>query len=205
MRTNSVPSFEITGGILAGGRGVRLGGVDKAWLEVAGVPLIERVLTALRAQMDQVLINANREPERYARFDRPVVADALADFAGPLAGISAVLDAARTDWVLCVPVDAARLPPDLAQRMCAALRQNGARAAFACNADGTVPVCCLLSRALRDDLRAALAAGERSVRHWLAGQAACEVDFSEWPTAYWSLNTPDDLKRVEARLRSDAA
>jgi molybdopterin-guanine dinucleotide biosynthesis protein A len=195
-----VPDVPLTGGILAGGLGTRLGNIDKGWIEVGGQPLIERVLQRLQPQVDRVVINANRHAGDYARFGWPVVADAMPDFPGPLAGIAAILDTARTDWVLCVPVDAALLPTDLAPRLCEALRQNDSPAAYVCTADGPVPVCCLLSTILRSDLQARLAAGERSVQSWLARSGAVEVSFGDWPREYWSLNTPQERRAVESLL-----
>lgn len=204
MRTNAVPGFTLTGGVLAGGLGSRLGGVDKGWLEVGGRALIERVLERLQPQVDGgIVINANRRAADYARCGWPVVADAMADFPGPLAGIDALLAAARTEWVLCVPVDAARLPADLAQRLCAAVRQNGSRAAFVSTAEGPIPVCCLLSHTVHDDLRAQLAAGERRVQQWLAGIGAVAVPYNDWPREYWSVNTPEELQALAARLAGE--
>lgn len=199
-RTNSVLDAQLTGCVLAGGLGTRLGGVDKGWVEVAGHPLIQHVMNQLKPQVNTGLINANRGIDEYARLGWPVVADLLSDFAGPLAGISAGLDSARTDWVLFVPVDAARLPHDLARRLCAAVEQNGSSAAFVCTSDGPMPVCCLVSRALRDELRLQLAAGERSVIAWLRQHDAATVLYDEWPREYWSVNTPEERVRLEAML-----
>lgn len=199
-RTNSVPDFSLTGCVLAGGLGTRLGGVDKGWVEIGGVPLIQRVLERLQPQVNAGLINANRGIDEYAQLGWPVIADLVSDFAGPLAGISAALDAARTDWVLFVPVDAARLPNDLALRLCAAVKQNGSPAAYVCTSDGPMPVCCLVSRALRDDLRQRIADGERSVIAWLHLHQATSVSYDEWPREYWSVNTPEERQRLEALL-----
>ncbi len=201
-RTNSVPDFELTACVLAGGLGTRLGGVDKGWVEIAGTPLIQHVMERLQSQVNVGLINANRGINEYAQLGWPVVADLVSDFAGPLAGISAGLDAARTDWVLFVPVDAARLPDDLALRLCAAVKQNGSSAAFVCTHDGPMPVCCLISRSLRDDLRQALADGERSVIAWLRQHQAATVNYDEWPREYWSVNTPEERERLEELLRN---
>lgn len=204
MRTSTVPRSDLTGGILAGGQGSRLGGTDKGWLEIGGQPLIERVLERLQPQVDgAIVINANRRTADYARYGWPVVGDALADFPGPLAGIEALLAAARTEWVLCVPVDAARLPADLAQRLCAAARQNGSRAAFVSTAEGPIPVCCLLSRTLYDDLRTRLSAGERRVQLWLARVGAVAVPYDDWPREYWSVNTPEELQALAVRLAGE--
>jgi molybdopterin-guanine dinucleotide biosynthesis protein A len=199
-RTNSVPGFALTGGVLAGGLGTRLGGTDKGWIEVAGQTLIRRVLDRLQPQVETLIVNANRRCADYARFGWPVVCDATADFPGPLAGISAVLDAACTDWVLFVPIDAARLPDDLAPRLCESVRQNGSSAAFASTADGPMPVCSLIARALRDDLRTSLTSGERSVLSWLRSQNAASVLYENWPREYWSINTPAELTLCEQRL-----
>ncbi|TXI05603.1 MAG: molybdenum cofactor guanylyltransferase [Rhizobium sp.] len=201
--TSSVQDFSLSACILAGGLGTRLGGVDKGWIEVGGIPLVQRVMDCLRAQVNAGLINANRGIDEYARLGWPVVADGVSDFAGPLAGISAGLDAARTEWVLFVPVDAARLPGDLAPRLCEAVKQNGSPAAFVCTSEGPMPVCCLVSRSLRDGLRQALADGERSVIAWLRGLQAATVLYEEWPLEYWSLNTPEERARVEALLLGD--
>lgn len=204
-RTSTVQEIPLTACILAGGLGMRLGGVDKGWIEIGGMPLIQRVMDRLQTQVDTGLINANRGIDEYARLGWPVVADGISDFAGPLAGISAGLDAARTEWVLFVPVDAARLPNDLALRLCAAVKQNGSAAAFVCTREGPMPVCCLVSRRLCDDLRQALADGERSVIAWLRKQKAATVLYEEWPLEYWSVNTPEERQRLEQLLAGDAA
>ncbi len=202
-RTKPVHGVPLTACVLAGGLGTRLGGVDKGWVEIGGTPLIQRVMERLQPQVDSGLINANRGIDEYAQLGWPVVADGVSDFAGPLAGISAGLDAACTEWVLFVPVDAARLPNDLALRLCAAVKQNGSSAAFVCTADGPMPVCCLLSRRLRDELRQALADGERSVIAWLRQHQAVSVLYDEWPQEYWSVNTPEERQRLESLLATD--
>ncbi len=199
-RTNPVPDASLTACILAGGLGTRLGGVDKGWVEIAGIALIQRVIERLQVQVNIGLINANRGIDEYAKLGWPVVADLVSDFAGPLAGISAGLDAARTEWVLFAPVDAARLPNDLALKLITAVKQNGSSAAYVCTNDGPMPVCCLIARDLRDDLRQALADGERSVIAWLRRQGAVTVSYDEWPREYWSVNTPEERERLEALL-----
>jgi len=194
---------QITGVVLAGGLGTRQGGVDKGWIEVGGHALIEHVLQRLRPQAAQILINANRHIEDYARLDWPVVCDVLGDFAGPLAGISVALDTAQTDWVLFVPVDAARLPKDLGKRLLQAAQENYSSAAYVTTSDGPIPVCCLISRTLRDDLRNKLADGERSVIAWLRTHHAIAVAFDEWPREYWSMNTPEERNQLEALLAKE--
>jgi molybdopterin-guanine dinucleotide biosynthesis protein A len=103
--------------VLAGGAGLRVGGRDKGLMEQGGVTLVERVLARLAPQIGQVLISANRNQDRYARFGFPVVADLQAGFHGPLAGISAALAQSPARWLLTVPVDALEFPGDLAVRL----------------------------------------------------------------------------------------
>src|SRR5690606_37051954 len=120
MTPSSSPAFLVSGVILAGGRATRMGGDDKGWVPLAGTPLIQHVLTRLRPQVDEVLINANRSQARYRQL-APVIGDAQADFQGPLAGMLAGLTAARHDWVLFVPCDGPALPLDLMTRFRAAI------------------------------------------------------------------------------------
>lgn len=91
--------------ILAGGQGRRMGGADKGLLDYRGRPLVEWVLDALAPQVAEILISANRNLDRYARYGRRVLPDALPDFPGPLAGVLAALDAVDTEWLLAVPCD----------------------------------------------------------------------------------------------------
>lgn len=205
MPVHPIADPQITGAVLAGGLGTRLGGLDKGWIKVAGKPLIERVLSRLQPQVSTAIINANRHLTEYAQWGWPVVPDVWPDYAGPLAGISAALSACRTDWLLLVPVDAACLPGDLAQRLRAATREHDLPAAFVSTADGPMPVCCLVARAMQDDLQSQLAGGERSVMRWLSRHRARPVSFEEWPRDYWSLNTPEDRLRVEALLAGQPA
>lgn len=194
----------ITGAILAGGLGRRLGGVDKGLMPVAGRPLIERVLGCLLPQVDQILINANRHRAEYARYGHPVIPDPTTGYLGPLAGMASVLESARTEYVLCVPCDAAWLPPDLASRMLAALAEGRGQVCAVHDGAWLHPVCSLIPRALLPDLRQWLAGGRREVAGWLQNQGLATVSYPEWPSVYWSINTPDDLVSVERRLHASA-
>jgi molybdenum cofactor guanylyltransferase len=192
----------VTGAILAGGLGRRLGGVDKGLMPVAGRPLVERVLACLLPQVDQVLINANRHRAEYARYGYPVVADGSGDYQGPLAGMASALAAAHTDYVLCVPCDAAWLPPDLAPRMLAALAEGRGKVCAVHDGVWLHPVCALIPRTALPELRRWLAEGRREVAGWLQNQGLVTVDYRDWPSVFWSINTPDDLAAVERRLQS---
>ena len=182
---------QISGLVLSGGAGRRMGGRDKGWVEWQGRPLIEHVLERLRPQVTQVLISANRNHERYAALGATVVADATSDetFPGPLAGIAAGLAHVRTEWLLVVPCDAPRLPRDLAERL--ADGRGAASAAVARVGQRSEPLFCLLARDLNAHAAAALHAGERSVAHWLAAIGAAPVAFPD-ATAFINVNTPDD-------------
>jgi molybdopterin-guanine dinucleotide biosynthesis protein A len=193
-----VPTADaITGLVLAGGRGARLGGVDKGLQPWGGRPLAAHAVDRLAAQVREVMVSANRHPAAYAALAGRVLADAEAGFPGPLAGILEGLRAARTPWLAVVPCDAPRLPADLVARLAAGL--GGARGAVARRpgADGRPrlePVCCLLATALADDLAGFLAAGERKAAAWIARHAA-PVDFDrpDDARAFANFNTWDEL------------
>ena len=114
----------ISAGILAGGEGRRLGGVDKGWVEVDGRPLIEHTIARLKSQCGRILISANRSLARYRALGYGVYADDEDDYRGPLAGIASILRAASTPYVLIVPVDTPYLPCDLAARLAAAMQPS---------------------------------------------------------------------------------
>jgi molybdopterin-guanine dinucleotide biosynthesis protein A len=192
----------ITGAILAGGMGRRLGGVDKGLMPVAGRPMVERILACLVPQVDRVLINANRNLADYGRYGYPVVQDRDSGYQGPLAGMASVLAAADTDYVLCVPCDATWLPPDLAQRMRAALADGQGMVCAVHDGAWLHPVCSLVPRALLPDLRQWLADGRREVAGWLQKQGLVTVSYPEWPSVYWSINTQEDLASVERKLQA---
>jgi molybdopterin-guanine dinucleotide biosynthesis protein A len=188
---------EITGLVLAGGRGQRLGGVDKGLQCWRGVALVDHALAGLAPQVRVVMISANRNAADYARRSRHVLPDASDDYPGPLAGILAGLRAATTPWLAVVPCDCPRLPSDLVARLARAV--DGSRGAVVRRdqgADGArlEPVCCLLSTALADDLAAYLAAGGRKVEGWVARHASpVSFDRPGDAAAFANVNTPADL------------
>ncbi|ABC37861.1 molybdenum cofactor guanylyltransferase MobA [Burkholderia thailandensis] len=205
MSSRTAPASPITGLLLAGGRGTRMGGVDKGLQPLRGEPLALHVLRRLAPQVDALVISANRHLDRYAALGAPfraqIVADAHADFAGPLAGLAAGLRTAGTPLVLCVPCDSPFLPADLAARLAAALDAQRADIAFATTVDagGGVapqPVFALVRTALADDLAVYLAAGERKMRAWYARHKTVEVPFSD-ERAFYNANSLRDLAGLE--------
>ncbi len=189
----------ITGVVLAGGQGRRMGGVDKGLVPLAGRPMVEHVLTRLRPQVDDALINANQNLDRYAAFGVPVVADAIGGFAGPLAGLHAGMTAAHRDLVVTVPCDSPFLPDDLVARLLAGLVAGDAQLAVARTFDQPHPVFALVRRALLPHLTAFLEGGGRKIDAWYATLPAVEVAFDDEADAFRNINTSDELAAAAQR------
>ncbi|SHF13414.1 molybdenum cofactor guanylyltransferase [Modicisalibacter ilicicola DSM 19980] len=194
---------DITLLVLAGGQGRRMGGVDKGWTLLNGRPLIVHVLSRLEGQAGQVLINANRSLDAYGRLGPRVVSDLEGDFQGPLMGMLSGMATASTPWVLVVPCDTPALPETLVQRMVAGIGENDI--AVAHDGQRAHPVVALIRRALVDDLRETLAAGERKIDRWYARHDWCHVDFSDQPLAFANLNSPRDKDDLARRLEHDGS
>ncbi|MDZ7810743.1 MAG: molybdenum cofactor guanylyltransferase MobA [Arhodomonas sp.] len=195
------PGEAITGVILAGGEGSRMGGVDKGLVEVAGRPLVEHVLGTLQPQVDAVLISANRSLERYRAYGHPVITDAGSGFQGPLAGMAAALAKVHTPLTAFVPCDAPALPPDLVARLRRALEAEGAEVATAHDGERLQPAHALLRTALAGSLAADVSAGQRRIAHWFRGRRTVEVDFSDVPEAFANVDTPEERERMTALLQ----
>ncbi len=186
MPTVSTP---VAGLILAGGRGRRMGGRDKGWVSWQGRALVEQVLERLRPQVQDLIISANRNLDRYRALGHPVVADDPArfgDYAGPLAGMYAGLAGASVPWVACVPCDAPALPMDLVARLLAGSGDSGAPA-LAVAGGRRQPVFCLLPRTLAPCLAQALADGEHRPSVFLESAGAREVHFED-ESAFANIN-----------------
>lgn len=189
----TTPRPPISGLVLAGGRGLRMGGVDKGLVDYRGQPMVASVIAALAPQVDEVLISANRNLDTYAGFGHPVFADDLAGFAGPLAGLHAGLGRAGHELVATAPCDAPLLPADLVARLLAALLAHDAEIAVAATGGRSHPVFCLCRRALLPALEAYLAEGGRKVDAWQRSRRRVEVAFDDVAEAFANLNTPADL------------
>jgi molybdopterin-guanine dinucleotide biosynthesis protein A len=195
--TTTIPLAQITGVVLAGGLGRRMGGVDKGLQLLNGQTLVAQIVVRLRPQVGPLLINANRNAARYGELGYPVVADAVPDFAGPLAGLHAALSAAETPLVVTVPCDSPFLPVDLVSRLFLALTANGADLAVARTGEQSHPVFCLCRRQLLPHLAAYLAAGERKFERWYATLNAVLVPFDDQPAAFENINTAAELAAFE--------
>lgn len=195
-----MPPSPCTALILCGGRGERLGGIDKPLRTLAGRPLIERVLSTLDPYCRDVVISANRNLPQYRAYAATVVSDGVHADCGPLAGLVAGLAVAQQDEVLCLPGDAPALPPDLHARLDAARRKQGCTIAVVDDGSGLQPLCLLLPRAERDSLNAFLERGGRAVHQWLESRPHARCDCSDRPRWSWSLNTEEEWSRAEQVL-----
>jgi molybdopterin-guanine dinucleotide biosynthesis protein A len=188
---------QITALILAGGRGSRMGGVDKGLQTLDGEPLVQHALRRIAPQVGSVMISANRHPEVYRGYGVPVLADADTDYPGPLAGFLAGLTHCRTDWMATVPCDTPRFPEDLVATLAAAA--GDARAVVAVTEEAgerrRQSVFCLLKADLHVDLAAYLAEGGRKIERWLERQGCVDVLFDD-ADAFFNANTIDELRRL---------
>lgn len=189
----------ITGVILAGGQGSRMGGVDKGLQPFRGKPMVAHVIERLAPQVDELLVNANRNLEAYAAFGHRVIADEIEGFAGPLAGFERGLAHAAGDLVVTVPCDSPFLPHDLVSRLAQALESQAAQVAVAKTGEQAHPVFCLMRREVHAGLAAFLAGGQRKIDKWYASLAVAEVPFDDEPDAFLNINTREELSGLEPR------
>lgn len=198
--------------VLAGGLGRRMGGGDKPMREIGGRAILDHVVERLEPQCDGLLLNANGDPERFARFGLPVVADTVAGYPGPLAGILAALEWTAqnrpgVEWVVSAAGDCPFLPRDLVARLQRARQAEGADLAVAASGGQVHPVIGLWKVALRDDLRRALVEEDlRKIDRWTARYRLATVPWPGEPVdPFFNANTVDDLHEAErlAALVSD--
>lgn len=187
----------ITGLVLAGGLGRRMGGQDKGLVTYQNKPLIEHVLAAFVPQVSALQISANRNIKRYQQYGYPVWTDDvqhIADFSGPLVGIATALQHCQTDWLACVPCDAVSLPPDLVTRLYDAARQHATPLAIAHDGNRTQPLYALIHRQGLPNLVAYLQAGNQKVMAWMDDYQALHVDFSDQQAAFRNINRTEELR-----------
>jgi molybdenum cofactor guanylyltransferase len=195
----------IAGVILAGGRATRMGGGDKTLLPLGDKPLLVHVVDRLAPQVDALVLNAHGDPARFAAFGLPVVADSVGGFAGPLAGILAGMDWASGhghDLLASAAGDTPFFPADLVLRLRAAMEAEGTPLAMAVTPDpergrSRHPTFGLWSVTLRDELRAALASGQRKIVEWTIPRGCATAQFDDASFPFFNVNTPEDLTRAE--------
>ena len=191
--------LSVTGLILAGGQGQRMGGRDKGLLDLGGQSMIAHVIERLCPQVDELLISANRHPADYQAFGCPVIADHTPDYTGPLAGMLRGLEQARGNWLVTAPCDSPFLPHDLVRRLRAAVAHEEAIAVVHARGElqpvfAFIPTC--LAASLQDFLRRA----RRKITDWYGEHLLVSVDFSDQDAAFDNINTEDDRLRALARL-----
>jgi molybdenum cofactor guanylyltransferase len=189
--------IEVTGVVLAGGQGSRMGGIDKGLQPFRGKPLVAHAIERLAPQVDELLVNANRNPQAYERFGYPVIADEIEGFAGPLAGFERGLAHARGEFVVTIPCDSPFLPGDLVARLKEALLTREASLAVAKTGGRAQPVFSLMRRSVHDSLREFLASGQRKIDRWYAALAVVEVPFDDEADAFLNINTLGELSGLE--------
>jgi len=189
----------VTGLILAGGQGRRMGGVDKGLQPLKNKPMVAWVLERLQPQVAEIVINANQHQAEYARLGHRVVGDEIGGFAGPLAGLHAGLKASVHPFLVTAPCDSPFLPHDLVPRLHAALVSNHADLAVAKTGDQPHPVFALVRESLLGHLTKFLEAGGRKIDAWYAALKVVEVPFDDQPEAFSNINTREELKEFEAR------
>ncbi|HSI24778.1 MAG TPA: molybdenum cofactor guanylyltransferase MobA [Methylotenera sp.] len=193
--------------ILSGGRATRMGGVDKGLVVFQQKPLVQHVIDRLTSQVDEIIINANRELEQYQAFGYPVLQDETADFIGqtfigPLAGFNLGLQHAKHDYLLTVPCDSPLIPADLTSRLLSNLLENNADIAVASSDGDAHPVFCICKKEVLSSLTNYLQQGGRKVSAWQKSLNYIEVDFSDNAEAFTNLNTLEDLAVLELKLKS---
>lgn len=183
--------------ILAGGRATRMGGADKGLIQFQGTPLVARICAALKPQVAELMINANRNLDPYRQLGHKVVEDRLTDHQGPLAGMHAALLEAEHPWLLTLPCDGPFVCADYARRMLDAAGEQNVRLAVAHDGERAQPVYSLIHRDLARSLAQFLSTGQRKIDRWHAQHAFATVDFSADPSMFVNINTPQQLAEIE--------
>jgi molybdenum cofactor guanylyltransferase len=195
-----VPVEDISAVILAGGKARRMGGEDKGLIELQGRPLLDYIISALRPQVGEILINANRNLGRYSAFGYPVKQDMLGDFFGPLVGMATGMQATVKPYLLTVPCDSPFVPTQLVESLYRALISETAEISVAHDGVRMQPVFALLDCQLLPSLLDYLNEGGRKIDTWYAQQRLTLADFSASSEMFLNLNTPEDKIELESRI-----
>ncbi len=189
---------QITGLVLAGGLGRRMGGVDKGLSRLDDEPLVAHIIRRLAPQVGPLIINANQNQSIYAGFGHPVVGDRIEGYAGPLAGLEAGLAACTTPYLVTAPCDSPFLPADLVSRLAETLAAHKASIAVARTGDQLHPVFSLIRTDELPELQAFINAGGRRMEAWLKRLCWVPCPFDDCPEAFANINTPDELRAHQA-------
>jgi len=195
----SIDTDDITAVILAGGRGLRFEGQDKGLVKLNGKPMIEHILERLKPQIPAIIINANRNQERYKAYGLPVISDTLSNYQGPLAGIASALQSVQTQYILTLACDAPLLPLNYVAKMRKTLNDTQSQNAIVVAHDGKTlqTVHALIPVLLLDSLQTYLTQGHRKVESWYADHNMQRADFSENAEAFENINTQTQHLKIE--------
>ena len=195
-----IDKTDITGLVLAGGRGSRMGGVDKGLQNHRGMPMALHALMRLSPQVGEAMVNTNRNLSAYESMGVPVWPDSLHDYAGPLAGFLVGLEHCETPYLVTVPCDSPLFPEDLVHNLAQALHTQDADIAMAATLDAGVlraqPVFCLMKTELLESLVRFTQGGQRKIDSWTAQHRCVLVPFDD-PGAFANANTPGELQQLQ--------
>ncbi len=194
-----ITKSDITGAILAGGEARRMGGQDKGLIMLNGKPMIEYVIDNLKNQVGKLLINANRNHDKYSEYGFEIVSDELSGYCGPLAGMVSSLNKIETPYMVTVPCDSPFIADDLVKRLITTLESGNADICVAHNGERIQPVFCMLKKELISSMNDFLSKGERKIDKWFNQHSLAIADFSDTPNTFDNFNTPEDLELAEKK------
>ncbi len=193
----NISKKNITAIILAGGKGSRLAGQDKGLVLYKGKTLIHQVIERISPQVDHIVINANRNKTRYARYGYPIISDEMNDFQGPLAGFASAMKKVTTDYIITLPCDGPSVALDLVSKMLATLNTTNTytpkHIVVAHDGERIQPMHALIPITLIDSLETFLQKGDRKISLWYAQQDVLLVDFSEQADSFFNINKKEQL------------
>jgi molybdenum cofactor guanylyltransferase len=195
----SIGTKDITAVILAGGQGRRMGGQDKGLIEINGRALVAILIDRLEQQISAIVINANRNRERYQAFGYPVVSDQLDDYQGPLAGFACAMNVVDTEFILTLPCDGPLLAADYVARFIASQARTGAAICVADDGERLQPVHALIKIDLLSSLNTFLDSGDRKIDRWYAMHDFIKTDFSDCADMFRNINTPSDEESMQVQ------
>ena len=194
---NTLNKQDVTAVILAGGKGRRMQGKDKGLVELADLPLIEHVITAIKPQVKIIIINANRNQQQYAHYGYQVISDTLDDYQGPLAGYFSAMKEATTSHIITLPCDGPLLAGDLVERLISASNAEDAEIAVAHDGERMQPVYSLIPVSLAASLGDYLDSGERKIDLWYKQHRLALADFSDCPETFRNVNTDKERDSLQ--------
>ncbi|MDD8060738.1 molybdenum cofactor guanylyltransferase MobA [Shewanella metallivivens] len=186
--------------ILAGGMARRMGGNDKGLVDLNGQAMICHTLDKLSNQVDNIMINANRNQAQYEQWGYRVFSDEDSGYLGPLAGMVTALKQTQAEYLLVVPCDCPMLPDDLAQRLLTVLTEQNADIAVASDGEREQPVVLLLKPQLAASMQAFLDAGERKIDFWYRQHQVAIESFADQPNAFVNVNTPEQKQQLAQQI-----